>query len=449
VIASAARDDSFPIADTSVPIFVLRSNDDVFQHGPLAVARSAGRLGIPVHGVCGSHWEPLGLSRYSQPGDTGLDSDLPDDQKLEALLTVGSRLGPAVLIPVDDVSTIFVEDHSTDLRRHFLFPEQPPNLCRRLSSKREMHDLCRDVGIPTPACGFPQSEAELLLLAAESEFPVVLKQSDPWLPSADPDASSVLIAHDHQTLVDGYRRMESWERPNVIVQEYIPGGSDSIWIFNGYFDGDSQCLAGFTGRKLRQRGPHTGPATLGECVANETVAAATLRLAEKIGYRGIIDIGFRHDQRDGLYKLLDVNPRLGGSFRMFVGDNGLDVVRAQYLDLTGQAVPESVAPDGRKWVVEPYDLVSAVQLAREGSLPLSEWLRSWRGLREAAWLTRDDPLPFVAMGLRMLLVGLRRLARRLSRSRPVPSPGEQAPARMNQPDVAARSEEIGSGLPKW
>jgi D-aspartate ligase len=428
VIATAARDGFFPIADTSVPIFLLRSNDDIFQHGPLAVARSAGRLRIPVHGACGSRWEPIGLSRYTRPGNAGVGSDLPDDHKLEALLAAGSRLGPAVLIPVDDLSTIFVEDHATDLRQHFLFPEQPPNLCRRLSSKREMHHLCRDLGIPTPACGFPRNEAELLALAAETEFPLVLKQSDVWLPSADPDASSVLIAYDSQTLVDGYGRMESQERPNVILQEYIPGGSDSIWIFNGYFDRDSQCLAGFTGRKLRQRGPHTGPATLGECVANDTVADATRRLAAELGYRGIIDIGFRHDRRDGFYKLLDVNPRLGGSFRMFVGENGLDVVRALYLDLTGQVVPASAASDGRKWVVEPYDLVSALQLMREGSLRPPEWLRSFRGLREGAWLTRDDPLPFLAMALRMMLVGLRRLARPLSRSRPGPSPGRQAGA---------------------
>lgn len=428
MIATAARGGSFAIADTSVPIFVLRSNDDIFQHGPLAVARSAGRLGIPVHGVCGSRWEPLGLSRYSRPGDAWVGPDLPEDHRLEALLAVGSRLGPAVLIPVDDPSTIFVEDHASDLRRHFRFPEQPPSLCRRLSSKREMHDVCRDLGIPTPACGFPRNESELLLLAAETEFPVVLKQSDGWLPSADPDASSVLIVSDHETLVDGYRRMESWERPNVILQEYIPGGSDSIWIFNGYFDGDSRCIAGFTGRKLRQRGPHTGPATLGECVANETVADATRRLAGELGYRGIIDIGFRHDQRDGLYKLLDVNPRLGGSFRMFVDENGLDVVRALYLDLTGQVVRANAVPDGRKWVVEPYDLVSALQLMREGSLRLHRWLRSFRGLREAAWFTRDDPLPFVAMGLRMMLVGLRRLLRRLPRSRRASSPRRQAGA---------------------
>jgi predicted ATP-grasp superfamily ATP-dependent carboligase len=179
-------------------------------------------------------------------------------------------------------------------------------------------------------------------------------------------------------------------------------------MFNGYFDRDSRCLVGFTGRKVRQRGPHTGPTTLGECVPNEDVADATCRLAAATGYRGIIDIGYRYDARDGSSRLLDVNPRMGGSFRLFVGQDGMDVVRALYMDLTGQSVPESAPSHGRRWIVEPFDLISSAQLAREGSLTAREWLRSFRGVQEGAWFAADDPLPFLTMGVRMLPLAARR-----------------------------------------
>ena len=403
------RGDGLPrVTDTSTPVFVLRRNHDVFQHGTLAVARSAGRLGIPVYGVYENRLEPAGLSRYNR-GRLSVSQVAQDDGLLEALTAVGKQLGPTVLIPVDDESAVFVGDNADALRGRFLFPEQPTDVYRRLSSKREMYELCLELGIPTPASRFPQDEAELRELTGGAGLPVVLKQIDGWLPSTDPSAPSVLIAGSQQELVEGYRRMESPGRPNVMLQEYIPGGSDTIWIFNGYFDESSRSLVGFTGRKLRQRGPHTGPATLGECVTNEAVAEATHRLAEAVGYQGIIDIGFRYDRRDGHYKLLDVNPRLGSSFRLFVGANGMDVVRALYLDMTGQTVPASSTQDGRKWIVEPYDMVSALQLGREGSLRFSDWLRSFRGVREAAWLTRDDPLPFLAMALGMIPAGLPRL----------------------------------------
>jgi D-aspartate ligase len=47
---------------------------------------------------------------------------------------------------------------------------------------------------------------------------------------------------------------------------------------------------------------------------------------QEIGYSGIVDIGYRYDRRDGEYKLLDVNPRVGATFRLFVDSNGMDVV---------------------------------------------------------------------------------------------------------------------------
>ena len=86
-------------------------------------------------------------------------------------------------------------------------------------------------------------------------------------------------------------------------------------MFNGYVGERGGFLCSFSGRKLRQRGPRTGPTTLGVCVANNQVSELAQRLLGAIRYRGIVDMGFRYDQRDGLYKLLDVNPRLGSTFR--------------------------------------------------------------------------------------------------------------------------------------
>lgn len=406
---------------TSVPILLLRGNDPLFQHSGLAVARTAGRLGITVHGTHEHPRHPARLSRYSGPA--GVPDPGSDERWLEALLAFARRSGPAVLIPLDDAGAVFVADHASRLREGFLFPDQPPGLSRRLANKREMHDLSRELDIPTPACRFPQDEGELRALADGCALPVVLKRIDGWLGAADPSAPSVMIVHDRAQLLAGYRRMEASERPNVLLQEFIPGESDAVWMFNGYFDSASRCLVGFTGRKLRQGGPHAGPTTLGECVANAAVAGATRLLAREVGYRGIIDIGFRYDRRDGLYKLLDVNPRLGSTFRLFVGEDGLDVVRALYSDLTGQPVPPSSAREGRRWMVEPLDLVSACRLAQEGSLGLRGWLASLRGVREAAWFAVDDPVPFLGVGL----LGVRYGAGRLRRGGARPELGARSP----------------------
>ena len=118
-----------------------------------------------------------------------------------------------------------------------------------------------------------------------------------------------------------------------------------------------------------------------------------------IGYQGILDIGYRYDRRDGQYKVLDVNPRIGCTFRLFTTTNGMDVARALYLDLTGQPVAPGQIADGRKWIVEDFDLLSAIRSRRDGALKLKDWVNSFRGVEETACFALDDPLPFLLMGL--------------------------------------------------
>jgi D-aspartate ligase len=137
--------------------------------------------------------------------------------------------------------------------------------------------------------------------------------------------------------------------------------------------------------------------SLGVCLKNQVVDEMTRKFMKNIGYRGILDIGYRYDMRDGKYKVLDINPRIGSTFRLFVGENGLDVARAQYLDLTGQAVPSSELVEGRKWFVEDRDFVSSFRYRYEKSLTFKQWLTSYRGVQESAWFAWDDPTPFFMM----------------------------------------------------
>ena len=71
-----------------------------------------------------------------------------------------------------------------------------------------------------------------------------------------------------------------------------------------------------------------------------------------------MDLDYRLDLRDGQYKLLDFNPRVGAQFRLFEDDAGMDVVRALHLDLTGRPVPRGRPIEGRAFMVETGDLLS-------------------------------------------------------------------------------------------
>src|SRR5947207_15058151 len=127
-----------------------------------------------------------------------------------------------------------------------------------------------------------------------------------------------------------------------------------------------------------------------------------------------MDLDYCVDKRDGQYKLLDFNPRIGAQFRLFEDRAGVDVVRALYLDLTGKRVLRARPIEGRTFIVEFHDLVASLGYIRQGGLTLHAWWRSLKGTREWAWCSRDDPLPCLMMCLRLLLRVAKRILRRRS-----------------------------------
>jgi D-aspartate ligase len=378
--------------DTSTPAVVLK-----LFHGGLAIARTLGRMGVRVHGVHADRRTPAATSRYLV-GIEELDIDLaPPARALERLVALGRRLGGRpLLIAVEDAGAMFVADHAEELAATFRFPALPRGLARALSSKQGMAELCQLHGIPTAATAFPTSRANVERFAEETDFPVVLKGIDSNR-LQQRKGIRVAFASDRDELLREYGRLETPTEPNLMLQEYIPGGITCGWMFNGYFDETSECLFGITGRKIRQYPPYTGFTTLGILVENAEIERVTREFMRTLGYRGVLDIGYRYDARDGRYKLLDVNPRVGTTFRLFVSRTGADVVRCLYLDLTGQQVPSDDARFGRKWLVENLDLSSSAVYFRNRELTPLQWVRSLRGVEEAAWFARDDLRPFGAM----------------------------------------------------
>jgi len=390
--------------NTGVPTVVLCPG----YHGH-AIARSLGRLGVPVYGVHSDPGSPAAGSRYWRRNlfwDLRATSPAESvDRLLELARSIGSR---PILLATDDESCLFVADHAVALRRAFSFPEQPDGLARSLSNKQTLYSMCKRYSIPTPETLFPQSRADVERFAEGLTFPVMLKGIDTKALRRRTGVAMVVV-NDARTLLERYDRLETPGSPNLMIQGYVPGGSEMVWMFNGYFDRESRCLFGLTGKKIRQYPAHTGVTSLGVCLTNDEVARQTREFMTVIGYRGILDIGYKYDHRTLQYKLLDVNPRIGTTFRLFVDSNGTDVARALYLDLTGQPVPPGRLREGRKWVVENFDLITSPAYLRDGSFTALSWVRSFAGVQEGAWFAAGDPRPFLSMCWRSLQWGLSRL----------------------------------------
>ena len=394
----------------ATPVLILEMD----HCGAVGAVRSLGRWGVPAYGVDGDAHAPALVSRYSQGGFVWDIATQPPDASVEFLLATAAQLGaPPILLATTDAAALFVAEHAAKLNAAFVFPDNSFELVRALYNKRDMDRLARAAGVPTATSAFPQSRTDVVEFAQTAAFPVMLKAMDK-IAVARRTNKRMRIIRSADELLTYYDAMEDQANPTLMLQEYIPGRDETVWMFDGYFDRQSRCLFGLTGRKIRQWPPYMGVTTLGVCVPNPTVEALTIQLVEATGYTGILDIGYRYDTRDNTYKLLDVNPRLGATFRLFVGTGELDVVRAAYLHLTGQAVPSSGIRDGRKWVVEMSDLASSWRSYRDGALTIRDWLRSYRRVQEGAWFASDDPGPFLQMCWRLFTRALRQIVRRLS-----------------------------------
>jgi D-aspartate ligase len=395
-----------PDVDTTVPVLLLKMGEYAIHHGAVGIARSLGRLGVPVYAIVEDRYTPLAMCRHLTGAFVGSKDS---NAFLKYVGAIGESINrPTILLPTDDNAAVFMAEHEKVLSRRYLFPNLAAQLPRQLADKVSLYSLCRRVGIPCPEHALPTSIDQVHEFIGRATFPVVVKAAEHSRRLNN--GYSSFIVESPEELLALWGPEDFCRRPSMLFQEYIPGED---WIFHGYRNAETGCFVGFTGKKLRSYPPFAGPTTLGVSIQNEPLIRRTEVMLKAIGYSGVVDIDCRRDERDGRYKILDFNPRVGANFRMFENTAGIDVVRALHLDLTGKAVRNSPMIEGRTFIVEIHDLFASLAYWRHSGLTIQTWRKSLGGTRELAWWSWDDPLPFLAMSTRLLL----RVAARATRTR--------------------------------
>ncbi|WP_328970010.1 carboxylate--amine ligase [Streptomyces sp. NBC_00239] len=383
---------------TDVPVLLLRLDRNPFHHGTLGAVRSLGRSGVEVHAVVEDEGGPLARSRYLRAIHRGPAGDPAPDALLHCLTGISERIGrPAVLIAMDDLSAITVARIAHRLTGRYLCPGQAPELPLLVADKAELAALCARWDIGHPETVVPSSGREAADAAWRLGLPVVAKWSRPWLLPAGTGLRSTTLIDTAAGARGLYERSQE-AGSRLLLQRFLPGGPDTDWFFHGCFTGGGRPLLAGSGRKELAWPVRTGLTAVGRWLPDPAVERAGLRLAERLDYRGILDLDFRRDP-EGRLRLLDFNPRPGAQFRLFTDAAGLDLVRALYMDLTGQQVPAPDGGPGRVFVAENYALLAALSAPRAVA-------RRGRGRVEPAWFAADDPLPFLSMSRAFLGRGL-------------------------------------------
>lgn len=355
-------------------------------HAGLALVRSLGRAGVPVHGVALSEREFALRSRYLERGLVARD-----DGEVLAALEGGER---PVLFLERDENVAFCLRNWDEVRELADVPlPDDPEIVRRLRRKERLPLEAAQAGVAAPVTVHAHSEEAVRSAGMKAPFLVKPAEGQEF---ALAFGEKAVVARDVDAAVAAWRRAH--ERGfDTIVQELIPDSHEHVYSLLTYIGRAGKPLANVTGRKVRQGPLRFGTSAVFEAIAEPDVLEQGHRLLGHVGYRGFAHVEFARDPRDGLLKLLEVNTRppiwAGIAMR-----RELDIARIAFDDLCGREVAEGQTLDGgASWVYLAKDVWVSMQMARRRELGPRQFLRQYlRGNKARAVFAADDPMPALA-----------------------------------------------------
>ncbi|MFH1017353.1 MAG: hypothetical protein V1798_04115 [Pseudomonadota bacterium] len=368
----------------------------------VGIVRSLGDVGIPSivvseHEENPMFWSRRCVARAVMPSPR----DFPADAA--RAISEAAREFPdrPVVMTGRDPDALIVSRNREDFSRHMRIKTAPAELMETLTDKRKFADLAERNGIPTPRSFAPADVEELMRLSEELSFPCLLKPHAQELWRRD-DMYTIVgrwkkayLARDHADLVRAWTEISKIDR-RFLIQEYIPGGDDTIFELQAYCDRPGHVAGFFLDRKIR-----TFPAFFGQgCYirswrdpAIEKVAVEAL---EKIGYLGPANIDVKRDPTTGKVAVLEINPRFS-LWCHLASRCGVNLPHAMYNDCTGLPLPRLVQKPTETRALHAYfDFLSYRQYRKTGEWSFFSWIGSLLYLRMTfyRWDFRD-PLPLI------------------------------------------------------
>jgi predicted ATP-grasp superfamily ATP-dependent carboligase len=388
----------------------------------LGIARSLGRKGIPVVGLdFPGRYAPGLQSRYCLP----FLSPHPEreSQRLLGFLVKLAEVLPekTVLYPASEPYVRFVSRFRRELEVHFLFAIPSRDIIDSVWDKRKQYDLARRVGVAYPETWSLENMDQLREARDQIEYPAFIKpcySKGAWNERyADVKGFKV---RNQEELTGLWRRLSA-ENLRVFVQSIVRGPDSNVFEAWAYMSKDGVPLSTFVTQKLRQYPVMFGNATCMVSVHDEEVLRFALKFFRGIDYRGLGFIEIKKDDRDGKNKLIELNPRLSLQ-NILATHAGLNFPLIQYMDLAGSPIGQKVDyKDGVKWLDATNDLLAFIALFRCGRLSVDSWFGSIADIACHAYFAHDDLKPFLGQYAHRLVRVPRRLVRRLSMERSIPS----------------------------
>lgn len=187
-------------------------------------------------------------------------------------------------------------------RPDFLLPSEP--VLAIASSKFAAQQFATALGLPTVRTIAPESAEQLDAVARQFEFPVVVKGDK------GSGGSHVQYASNPDELRRAYRETAASSRlGQPLVQEFIPG---NVYLTHVLYD-RGQLVAICSHLKERYFPASGGITARAVTVHEPQLDEQVARVFSALHWHGPAKADFKRDARDGLFKLMELDPRISAS----------------------------------------------------------------------------------------------------------------------------------------
>ncbi len=385
----------------------------------LPVARSLGDAGIPVFAL-GSERDPVRHSRRcAQFVSLGREPGM-QERWLEWL-----RSAPAgsVVLPCEDEGLDLIARNRDMLLNLGLVPfEANDEVLLAMLDKHETYRLCAQLGIEAPLSFNVHMEGDVANALERISYPCAIKpvhshefvRHFPGMKAFEVDSEVAARNALSRTVALGLE---------MIVTEIIPGADDQFFSYYSYMDEDGRPLLHVTKRKLRQYPIRFGSGCFHTTNWDPKSAELGLRFFEGVGLRGLGNVEFKRDARDGRLKLIECNHRFTAATGLLRAA-GADLPLFVYNKLTDRPLPRIEGYDTDLTMWYPMrDVRAFLAYRRNGDLSFRTWVRSIMRRHHYPVGSTSDARPALVNCLRVVsrlrgLLGRTRAKRGLSNNGP-------------------------------
>lgn len=361
---------------------------DAQWRNSLAVVRSLGRRGLRI----GAAFDrPHAVAFASKYCTERLIYPCPKRRPGEFLEFMLAHLGAErydCFIPMIDEAVEIVARHRDDFAKLTNVVVVDGTTMEVARDKWQTIEFARDHGFACPETIFPSDLKEVEDLCGRIPYPAVIK------PKVSSGAIGLVFVERPEDLLAQYRRVHE-HFPLPMIQECIPPSSPKYQVCC-LFNRSGEVRAAVVQRLHRQFPIKGGTGTCFETVDRPDLQSYGVRLLEALGWQGVACVELLEDERDGVAKLMEINPRFWGTLALAI-QAGVDFPYLFYRVATeGDVEPQMDYRTGEvcRWML-PGEILHFLSNGHRWRMEPSFW--RFRGPNQGySILSREDFRPVLS-----------------------------------------------------